>query len=134
MIAPSSSRVPSLTPQAKIERAQKKIAEGQLELAKAVNELAQSQQEWVDQQHSPLGKRRHLDLCAEYRKTKGASGLPHSKEGHKLFVRRDVLNRYLEEHGIIVLKTDDDEGEDDIIENIVKASTARKPRRRRSRR
>ncbi|HEX9297808.1 MAG TPA: helix-turn-helix domain-containing protein [Polyangiaceae bacterium] len=49
----------------------------------------ESASEWVDQYHSPLGKRGHLEAVR-------SGELPGVKKGKRVFVRRTDLNEYLE--------------------------------------
>ena len=49
-----------LTPEARLERAKRTIAEGVSELVEAHLARGSAANEWIDQAHSPLGRRRHL--------------------------------------------------------------------------
>ena len=84
----AAKKVPSLTPEARLERAKKLITEGVSELVEAHLERGAALSEWVDQNGSPLGKRRHLELVR-------AGTLPATKEGGRVLVRRADLNHFL---------------------------------------
>lgn len=110
--------VTELTPQARLERAKKTIAAGVDELVEARLELASAKEEWVDQNHSPLGHRRHLELAR-----KGT--LPSKKHGRRVLVRRDDLNAYLEKHAISRGTREEDESLDDVAEAIARGGRRR---------
>lgn len=108
----------ALTPQARLERAKKTIAAGVDELVEARLALVSAKEEWVDQKHSPLGKRRHLELAR-------TGKLPSKKDGRRVLVRRDDLNAYLEKHAISRGAREEDEDLDDVAAAIARGGRRR---------
>jgi hypothetical protein len=84
-----------LTPEARIERAKKLIGEAVSELVEAMLARGSAPSEWIDQNHSPLGRRRHLELVR-------AGKLAARKDGKKVLVRRDEINRYLDTERVVI--------------------------------
>lgn len=82
-----------LTPTARKERATRIVAEGIIELVNATIDEGLAGGEWVDQDHSPLGREKHKRLCQQ-------GELPHKKVGKKILVRRDDMNAYIERTGL----------------------------------
>lgn len=109
-----------LTPEARLERAKRGIAECVAEMIEATIARGVAANEWVDQAHSPLGKRRHLELAR-------AGKLPSKKIGRLVLVKRDDLNAYLEREGLARGTRVEDEDVLDVLERV----TASAGRRRR---
>lgn len=57
-----------------------------------------SADDWIDQDHSPLGKWRHLKLVRE-------GTIPGHKSGKKILIRREDLDEYLRKHAVQVKRT-----------------------------
>lgn len=115
----SKAAAATLTPEARAERAKRRIIEGVQELVEATIQLGLAAHEWVDQNHSPFGKRRHLELAR-------TGKIPSRKDGWRVFFRRDDLNAYLEKHGLARgSRHQDEESVEDIVEGIVKDSSSR---------
>ncbi len=93
---------PPLSPQARIERAKRLLAESIVELVAAQVEQASTAAAWVDQNHSPLGKRRHLSLVR-------SGALKGSREGILVFVRRAEIDAYLARKQIVRVDPEADE-------------------------
>jgi excisionase family DNA binding protein len=100
-----------LTPEARLERAKRTIAEGISEMIEATIARGVAANEWVDQNHSPLGKRKHLELAR-------AGKLPSKKVGRDVLVKRDDLNAYIQREGISRGRSVDDEDVLEIVERI----------------
>lgn len=107
-----------LTPQARLERAKRQIAEGISEMIEATIARGVAANEWVDQHHSPLGKRRHLELA---RKGK----LPSKKHGQLVLVKREDMNAYLEREGLTRARPTDDDDVLDVVERIASGGRRR---------
>lgn len=108
--------IPSvLTPAARIERATRLIMEGVTEAVKATLDQGNAVAEWVDQRHSPLGKRRHLELARSGR-------IPSKKHGQLVLIRREDLNAYIERAGLSRGKSSEEEEVVDLVERIEKRS------------
>lgn len=108
----AAKTIPSvLTPAARKERSIRILAEGIAELVKATIDEGLAGGEWVDQHHSPLGKRRHLELCRTRK-------LPSQKLGKRVLVRRDDMNAFIEREGMTRGKRLDEEDVVDIVERI----------------
>lgn len=104
--------IPSmLTPAARRERAQRLVIEGVLELVRATIDEGNTIGEWIDQDHSPLGREKHKRLCQ-----KGV--LPSRKHGKKILVKRDDLNAYIERAGLSRGRRIEEEDVVDIVERI----------------
>jgi hypothetical protein len=58
-----------------------------------INAARDSGDDWIDQRHSPLGRKLH---CAEWR----AGVLPGRKVHRRVLVRRRDLDTYVETHGL----------------------------------
>lgn len=106
---------PQLTPQAQLERAKRRIGDAVLEIVQATIRQGLAESEWVDQESSPLGRRRHLELAR--RKV-----LRSTKEGRRVLIRRDDLNAYLESKGLASARTDE-EDEGAVLDRIVRGGT-----------
>lgn len=102
---------PPLTPQARLERGMRLIAEGMREALTAVVAESGASSEWVDQNHSPLGKRRHLALAREQK-------IASKKHGHLVLILREDLNQYIEREGLSRGKRTADEDVKDVLERI----------------
>jgi hypothetical protein len=59
---------------------------------------ARTADDWVDQDHSPLKKRAHLDAVRR-------GDLVGRKVGSQVFVRRDEIDAYIEKHRVRPLAT-----------------------------
>lgn len=105
-------RPEDLTPEALRERALRKIIEGQSELVRAEIAIAANANDWVEQKHSPLGRRKHLQLARE-------GAFPSQKHGKRVLVRRADLNAYIEKHGIARGEQSETEEVDDILDTVV---------------
>lgn len=100
-----------LTPEARIDRAKRTIADAIDELVEARLALGSARAEFVDQDTSPLGHRKHLELVRDKK-------LPAVKEGRRRLVRRSDIDAYLKEHEVAAgPQTDDDV--DAMVERIV---------------
>lgn len=82
-----------LTPDARIDAACRTIANAIDELVKARLEKGMAAQELVDQDDSPLGRRRHLELVR-------AGKLRAARDGRRVLVRRSDIEAYLAEHEV----------------------------------
>ena len=85
-------------------------------------------EEWVDQNHSPIGKRAHLDACRR-------GDLVAREVGHLRLVKRSELDAYIEKHRAKIIKaapatTTDPEVEQ---EQRINALMTAEPKRRRRR-
>lgn len=79
--------------------------------------------DWVDQDHSPLKKRAHLDAVRR-------GDLVGRKVGSQVLVRRDELDAYIEKHRVRVIQTPNEaEEEEQAIEAILKHTARRSTRR-----
>ncbi len=94
-----------------MERAKRTIAEGVAELVEAKIAQGVAAGEWVDQNHSPIGKRRHLELAR-------TGKVPSRKVGKQVLIRRTVLNDYLDREGISRARPVEDEDVLDVVERI----------------
>lgn len=84
--------------------------------------------EWVDQHHSPLGRRRHCRLVREGK-------LPGSKvEGH-VYVRRADLDAFLEKHAVVprAPAVTAEEREKAEVESVLRRALERPRKRKRAR-
>lgn len=72
----------------RILRAKRLLGEAVAELVSAHVSKGAASTEWVDQNDSPLGRRRHLDLVR-------TGVLPGKKDGRRVLVRRADLDAYL---------------------------------------
>ena len=68
--------------------------------------------EWVDQEQSPLGRRRHLALAK-------SGKLPASKVGRRVLIRRSAIDAYLERKRVLVKSVDNEEDEDREAERLL---------------
>jgi len=100
-----------LTPEARLERAKRSIAEAVSEMIEATIARGVAANEWVDQNHSPLGKRRHLALAR-------AGKLPSKKIGQLVLVKREDMNAYLDREGLSRGPRPEDEDVLDVVERI----------------
>lgn len=90
----AAKSIPStLTPAARTDRAMRLLRESIVELVKATLDEGNAVAEWVDQNHSPLGKRRHLELARTKR-------IASKKHGKLVLIRRDDMNAYIEQKGL----------------------------------
>lgn len=112
------SAVAKLTPQARKERAKRGLAEAVAELVTATIEEGLAASEWVDQRASPLGQRPHLELAR-------SGKVPSRKIVGRVLIRRDDLNRYIEQEGLQRGARADEEDVTDIVEAIVSGSSRR---------
>lgn len=81
-------------------RAPVKMSDVRAKLHALVDEIADMLEkgggdEWVDQNHSPLGKQKHLALAK-------SGKLPASKDGRQVFVRRSDIDAYLAKKRVVV--------------------------------
>ena len=74
-----------------VNRATRLIAAGIVELVRLEFSKGHAAAEWVDQNTSPLGHRRHLELVR-------SGALAASRSGKRVLVRRSDLDAYLAEH------------------------------------
>lgn len=102
-----------LTPEARLERAKRQIAEGVADMIEATIARAGAGGEWVDQNHSPLGKRKHLRLAAKKK-------IPSRKHGKQVLIRRDDLNTYIECEGIGRGKRAELDDVEDVVERMLR--------------
>jgi hypothetical protein len=110
MMAASRTKAPDeLTPEARKQRGEKLIEAGIGEIVKA--RLAAL--DWVDQHHSPLKKRVHLELAR-------SGKVPSRKIGAQVFIRVEDLNAYIDKHGLARGRREADEDEDEIIERVTR--------------
>lgn len=110
--------VEDLTPEAKAERAERMIAAGVRELIAAELARGAGASEWVDQNHSPLGRRIHLRLAREGR-------LPSRKVRRRVLILRKDLNAYIEREGLARGHRPEDEDVSEIVDRIVKGKGGR---------
>ena len=78
----------TVPPAERIVRAKRLVAEAVAELVSAHVSQGVVSTEWLDQDTSPLGRRRHLELVR-------TGVLPGKKEGRRVLVRRADLDAYL---------------------------------------
>lgn len=90
---PRALRPAELTPDARIDAACRTIAAAIDELVQARLEKGMARQELVDQNGSPLGRRRHLELVREGK-------LRAVREGRRVLVRRSDIDAYLADHEV----------------------------------
>ena len=91
-----------LTPEARIDRAKRRIADAIDELVEARIAKGAARAELVDQNASPLGRRRHLELAR-------AGKLRAMRDGRRVLVRRVDIEAYLEEHEVSPPSVTEDE-------------------------
>lgn len=116
----AAKSIPStLTPAARKERSIRILAEGIAEFVKATIDEGLASGEWVDQHHSPLGRRRHLDLCA-------AGKLPSKKLGKLVLVKRDDMNAFIERAGVARGRRAEEEDVVDIVDRITQRAEGRR--------
>lgn len=106
-------RAIELTPDARIARAKRVIADAITDLVEAQVAKGVVASEWVDQDASPLGRRRHLDLVRD-------RVLVGVREGRKVLVRKRDINAYLEKRGVTPAVEDEDD-----VEGLMNAITKR---------
>lgn len=123
MTTARAKTTPTLTPEARLEHAFGLIRNGIVEAVKATIDAGHAVGDWVDQNHSPFGKRKHLDLAREKK-------IPSRKVGNRVLFRRDDVNAYIERHGLRGGKRTDEEDVVDIVESL-EAAAARPAKRRR---
>lgn len=95
-------RTNELTPDARIERAKRQIADAIDELVEARLAKGAAAAEWIDQNTSPLGKHRHLDLVRR-------GILKGVKQGKRVLVRRLDIDAYMEDNEIAPKPAADDD-------------------------
>lgn len=105
-------RTPELTPQARIDRAKRQIADAIDELVDARVSIGAAAVEWLDQNASPLGHRRHLDLVRD-------GVLRGVREGRRVLVRRTDIEAYLEERVVQPRPIAEDD-----VDGMIRAITA----------
>ena len=93
MIRPRPIRSTELTPDARIDRAKREIADAIDDLVEARLAKGAARAELVDQETSPLGRRRHLELVR-------GGKLSAMRDGRRVLVRRADIDAYLAEHQI----------------------------------
>ena len=103
--------IEELTPEARAERATRLIAEGVKKLVEATLARGAAETEWVNQAHSPLGRRRHIVLAR-----KGI--IPSKKIGRDILVRRSDLDAYIQREGLSRGVPLDDEPLDEIVRKL----------------
>lgn len=103
----NAKRPATITPEAALERAKRTIAEGVSDLVEAYLAKGAATSDWIDQAHSPLGRRRHLDLVRQGK-------LPARKDGKKMLVRRSDIDRYLDGDDRAVVPTQKPVGADEV--------------------
>ena len=108
----------ALTPEARLERAKRTIAEGISEMIEATIARGVAANEWVDQMHSPLGKRRHLELAR-------TGKLPSKKIGRLVLVRREDMNAFLDREGLTRARPSDDDDVLAVVERIASGGRRR---------
>jgi hypothetical protein len=88
-------------------------------------EKLRTEDDWVDQERSPLGKRAHLEAVRR-------GDLPGHKVGHSVFVRRADLDAYIQKHPAHVRAAANDQAtEDEAVQAAVKRMEGHvAPRRR----
>ncbi len=106
-------RPAELTPDARIARAKRVIADAITDLVEALVAKGVVASEWIDQDASPLGRRRHLDLVR-------SRVLPGVREGRKVLVRRRDVEAYLEKRAATPVVEDDED-----VEGLMNAVTKR---------
>lgn len=72
----------------------RQLAKLHAELAEEIEHADARPDEWVDQDHSPLGKRKHLDLVRAGR----LEGIKPDRK--RVLVRRTAIDAYIETHGV----------------------------------
>ncbi len=102
-----------LTPEAQLERAKRLIGEAVFDMIKAAIATGAAQSEWIDQNASPLGKRRHLELAR-------AGRLPSKKHGRLVLIRRDDLNAFVDREGLSRGERVAEEDVVDVVEAIMR--------------
>jgi hypothetical protein len=80
------------------------LERGLLLAIEGIKRLRQSD-DWVDQDHSPLKKRAHLDAVRR-------GDLAGRKVGAQVFVRREELDAYIERHRIVKCVPTESEAEE----------------------
>ncbi len=105
-----------LTPEARIARAKRVLADAVADMVEALVAKGVVASEWIDQDSSPLGHRRHLELVRQ----KVLKGV---REGKKVLVRRSDVEAYLAKRGAAAPVDDDDDI--DGMMNVIKAGGRR---------
>lgn len=99
---PRSLRTTELTPEARIDRAKRMLVEAIDELVEARLARGVASVEWLDQNASPLGRRRHLELVRR-------GILRGVRQGKRVLVRRADVEAYLAEHEVAPRPMTDDD-------------------------
>lgn len=102
-------------PEVREERAWRLIREGFRELVRA--ELDGKANDTIDQEHSPLGRRRHMELCR-------AGKLEATKDGRRWIVTRAEMLRYLREHPHHRKRGAEDEDDDAMLDTMLGRDTS----------
>lgn len=109
-----SVREEDLTPEALEARGQRLVAEGYRLLIRAEVRREVSAHELVDQDHSPLKRRRHIELAR-------TGKIPATKEGRRWLIRRQDLYDYLNRHGVVCgQRATSEEDVEAMIERVMK--------------
>jgi excisionase family DNA binding protein len=82
-----------------VNRATRLIAAGIVELVRLEFSKGNTAADWIDQNSSPLGRRRHLELVR-------SGALAASRSGKRVLVRRSDLDAYLAEHATMSASVD----------------------------
>ena len=102
MNRPRALRPVELTPDARIDRAKRAIADAIDELVEARLAKGAARAELIDQDDSPLGRRRHLELVREGK-------LRAMRDGRRVLVRRADIDAYLAEREVAPPPMTDDD-------------------------
>lgn len=107
-----------LTPEAQIERAKRQLVDSVDALVDAKIAALGANSEWIDQNHSPIGRRLHLELAR-------AGKLPSKKMKKLVLVLRADLNAFIEREGLSRGKREEDEDVSDVVDAITKGGRRR---------
>lgn len=94
-----------------VDHAKRTIAAGVEELVLAQLKKGWAGTEWVDQNESPLGKRRHLELVRRGR-------LPGVRLGKRILVRRSDLEAYLAAHTRVPVRDQEEAAVDALLADL----------------
>ncbi len=98
----SSATSPPVARDERMDRVKYRIGDVVVEAIKEMLDVDAGKTEWIDQAHSPLGRRRHLELVR-------TGVLRASRDGRKVLVRRVDIDAYLAKHQVIRVDENADE-------------------------
>jgi excisionase family DNA binding protein len=91
--SPREAEASKLPPRARKDMAARALIDAVERFVRECFRERDAREEWVDQDRSPLGRRRHLALARQ-------GALPAVKDGKRVLVTRSDLDAYLHEHPV----------------------------------